>query len=350
MKKKLLYLFPSFLDHPGLKRKLSGQLTVLSKHYKCRLITLMSSYSHRKWHKILAYLRLTLTSLSKAKKADIIYSRYNAKYPLLFLALAKIADTKPVIIEINGDYDTELAYLNRKYELKFHRWTFKRLLCSKANLAITNTTLFDTIKKSHPHPKQIHFLQNGYMLDPTPLTMAEIQILFELKAKIEPLKAHNIQLAVLVSAVPSPRTQEMIQILSKIPNLKIVSVGASPLKDIPQISLHIPTIPPNILDAILPQFDLGISPKYSHEIGFTAGSVLKTCTYLASGLRVVTDYDDSLIKTSLSPYIYNIASHPNQFQEWLTTPVDQNQIKAIALKILNWEKTLNKIIEVAQKR
>ena len=349
--KNLIYLFPSFLEHPGLQRKVSGQVKGLNALYNCQLYAIPSSALHSKWHRALAYFRFTIHSIIKAIQCDMTYIRLNAKYPLLLYILSKLASKKPIIIEVNSNYNVELPYLGRHFEYKCYQWIMKKLIHSKAHLAFPSQTVYDEVKQVHPHTHQVHFLQNGYIKDDAPLTDHEETKLRQLITTIQALKKPDTKLAVLVSSVPSPRAIDLIQVLTHYPTLKLVSIGSESLNSIHASITYIPTISPKILDHLLPYFDLGVAPQYSHETGFFGGSILKTCAYLANGLPIITDYEDSLETTELSPYIFNFRKYqdqfPNEFKDWLTVEHDRNQIKSIAKPILNWEKILGSIIQKA---
>jgi len=347
MKKNVLYLFPAFLDHPGLKRKVDGQCHGMTALFNCTLYALSSSKTKPKWHQFLSYFIYTFKALIKTKDYEIIYCRYNAKFICLFLKLACLSFKKPVIIEINGDYLSELSFLNRRLELWCHQKLMKKFLNSKAHLAFSNTTIYKAVKAVHPNPSQVHVLQNGYLQNKTPLSDMELTQLKTLQKTIESLKKPSIKVAALVSGVPGPRTVDMLQILSHYPDIKVISIGNNPFKNICPIIHHIPPISPRLLDALLPSFDYGLAPRYRHEIGFTGGSALTTGAYLANGLAVITDYDDSLSTTTLAPYLINLKKCPTELEEWLTIPKDKSTIASKAAQVLNWTEIICSLIKKA---
>ena len=76
---RLAYIFPTNLEHPGLKIKYEGQLDAFQKRYKVTNIYFNYNTSDSRLIKALKYLRFELKSIIAILISKKAYIRYNPK-------------------------------------------------------------------------------------------------------------------------------------------------------------------------------------------------------------------------------------------------------------------------------
>ena len=162
--KKLVYILPTNLDHPGITHKVNGQLDALNASFSARLVYFpyhSSDFFIIKYSQLLTfYIRVIITSLF----SNSLYVRYNAKLVLLNFFFAILAYFKPVFLEYGSKFDHELKILNRPIERFFHRLSLRLFGISRIIHATVTDDIQTELTSFGIQSKYCITLQNGFKM------------------------------------------------------------------------------------------------------------------------------------------------------------------------------------------
>ena len=120
---RLAYIFPTNLEHPGLKIKYEGQLDAFQKKYKVTNVYYKYKTSDSALIKILKYLKFEFKSIIAILISKKAYIRYNPK-AVITNFLVPYLTKKIIYLEFNTIFNFELEWLRYKLNnpnLKKHK-------------------------------------------------------------------------------------------------------------------------------------------------------------------------------------------------------------------------------------
>jgi len=343
---KLIYLLPTNDEHQGIARKIKGQVTTFQKHFHTSLQTYPYKSKESRIIKGLRYLVFHIKAL-KSLNNQVVYYRYNPKFPLLHLYLWGLSFFKLIFFEHNTNYTTELTYLNRSAEATLHRITMKLLKYSRINHVSVTPEIKETLGLNLTHHL---YIQNGYMEDSTShadtLPEAVIQ-------KLDAIRAGNsLKIGVFVGngygwhGIP-----ELIATIHNYPDIHILIVGpyANTPSPVPNISF-IGKLSQSELKTLYRYCDFGIGPLRYDHIQLTKGASLKVREYLFSGLMLWLHFDDCVTDfPELAPYIFIETPRSNGLNRLIDTSPNKEEIQSLAKKYLSWDHLLDPLITLIKK-
>lgn len=338
--RSLVYLFPSNFDHPGLRIKAEGQLGAFSTKYSVKLVHFPFQSQDSILRKVSGYVWFHLQSVVSCLSSDVVYFRYNAKFPILVLFLYVLSFFKSVYIEYNGMYDHELRFLKRYFEYVVHQintFFLKRSRCR--HLVIRNAIRDHFIHLGFPSARVIRF-SNGY----SPVKKMAAPALAD---KVRGLKSGFIKVALFVS---SGQVWVDLGVLYKhiapFPDLLVLLVGPYDATQIshPQVAV-LGSLSPGEIQEISDLCDFGIGHLNWDVMGGKEGSHLKTVEYLCNGLPVLINYYDYVAEiTEIRPYIFNLQEDEKALAKLYQFSYEPYELKCLARELLSWETVLLPLI------
>ena len=117
------YIFPTNLEHPGLKIKYDGQLHAFQKKYDVKTVYYNYKTTDQTLIKIIKYLIFEFKSIHALVTSKRAFIRYNPKAILTNLLLPYLK-SKTLFLEFNTNLNTELPLLNRSIEQKMNTFLY----------------------------------------------------------------------------------------------------------------------------------------------------------------------------------------------------------------------------------
>ncbi|RAP33981.1 hypothetical protein DID77_02135 [Candidatus Marinamargulisbacteria bacterium SCGC AG-439-L15] len=340
-KKKLLYLFPTSIEHFGLKRKFEGQFSALSKRYACQSFFIHSGrhFFSQLWHLLIYEIKVLISILFVNK----VYCRYNPKTVLSNVCMIGLSFFKPIYWEHNTKLDVELKLLNRYGEYCLNFITFLVLRFSRIeHVCVTNEILL-YLKRTYLPGSKFLFVQNGYQR-PAALSLDA----YDAKV-IDRILLHKRSFQTIGIFVGGGffwhGVDEMINsLLKKMPSLGIVVVGDYSLDSIHPNVLVVSKQNISTIMTIYEYCDFGIGTFQTGHLNLKESSNLKVREYLVNGLPVLNfKYDTASEIDSLRPYMFNIFEDEDALYKIINAKVNRADLMMLAEKELSWNKLMRVI-------
>ena len=333
---KFAYILASDLTHPGITKKIQGQLSAFSKKYATRLIYLKTPFHYLSFH---------LDVLLSFFTSDVFYIRYNPKVPLINIIAAILSFKKIVIIEHNVKFEIELNFLKRHNENRIHRWTEKVLSNSNClHVCVTRDILNFLIDKGY-YSKNMCYVQNGYQIEKIDTQKINHTTLKNIKT----LKKRDHKLLVFVgNHYPWHGLHQILDEIKSLPLTQLLIIGPlekSP-KNLPKNCHAINSCNLETLYSIFDLCDYGFGPYRWDLIGIKEGCPLKSREYLSYGLPIIVNYQDCAGDfDELKPYIYDRRTNEKIIERALSMDHDKTKLKEIAHRVLSWESVLKPVFD-----
>lgn len=340
--RSLVYLYPSNFDHPGLRIKVEGQIQAFSTQFAARLVLFPFHVQESILRKLTGYMWFHLQSIVCSLTADIVYFRYNAKFPLLILFLWGLSFFKPVYIEYNGMYNHELRFLKRHFESVVHQINTFFLKRSRCQHLVIRNAIRDQLIGLGFNPEWVKRFSNGY----SPVKHVATP---ELVAKVRELKSGFKKVALFVSSGQAWVDLGVLYThIVPFPDLGVLLVGPYDAAQIsnPQV-LVLGPLSPGEIQEISSLCDFGIGHLNWDVMGGKEGSHLKTVEYLCNGLPVLINYYDYAADVAdIRPYIFNLQEDEKALVKLYQFSYEPSELKCLARELLSWEAVLLPLITV----
>ncbi|RAP34057.1 hypothetical protein DID75_00335 [Candidatus Marinamargulisbacteria bacterium SCGC AG-410-N11] len=336
----LAYIFPTNLEHAGLKIKFLGQLKALSKKYYVRSHYFNYLTSDNLIKKLCLYLWFEIKSCLFIMVSSRVYIRYNPKsiFTNCFSILFSIF--KPIYLEHNSILSNELPFINRTIENQIHAlfyWLFKYFPFSHVSVTkeIKNHLMSLGFKSD-----QIMYIQNGY-LPPDKNEQFVNQSLIE---RVKSFQHSYQKLAIFVGNGYSWHgIQSLISITEQFPDLGFIIVGPYNINENHKNLMYTGKQSPETISQLYKMCFIGIGSLNFKSIQLTEACPLKTREYLANGLPILVNYKDCASDIpELSPYIFHLdlESPQTTMSIIMNQSFDHHNIQSLALSKLSWETLL----------
>jgi len=326
----LLYLFPASITHGGLHTKAHGQYKAFQTFFpKVSWLTLSKK-------SLLSWIFFEFKGLYKAFSPNIthIYMRYNAKSPLLNLALGLLAKYKTIYLEHNINYEKELKHLHRPLEKKLHHLFTKYFPYTQIIHVAVTPELTKMVQEWGVPKNRTHTLQNGYDSPPPTPPSKDTQHALTLIKDFAPPNMHT---GILVGqGYRWHGLPEIAALIKNYPEIRLLVVGPYDIISHPQI-LYLGPIAPDQLPHLYEHCQFGVGTFRLDLIGLTQASPLKTREYLVHGLPILVNYHDTAADLpDLQDAVFNLLSDPQSVDKLLHYTGSKQSLKEKAKKTLSW--------------
>lgn len=345
---RLLYITPYRRQLLGVDAKINAQTTALTTEYHVCSAAVCPAHNsglRRFILRLIHEITIPLRSLFSAQK---IYYRYSHTTPLLALQLSLLSFFKPVWIELNTYYRGELKDAGA-LQLSLHSLSSFFLRHSRVTF-LPVTAEIATLEKLPTARYRV--LGNGITGIATTInTTLETELPTAIAAVIDALKKRGQKIVVFsastihlwhgldrVAAAIAPLENTHLLIFS---GSNAVTEEITELIDSGRCH-HYPPLSPAELDNLYSSCDIGLASFGLQHNGLSEGATLKVRSYLAAGLRVITNHRDIVADQEwAAPFFYRIdcETHtPQKLQEYIERSYDRAALRAAARDNLSWEK------------
>ena len=336
------YIFPTNLEHPGLKIKYDGQLHAFQKKYDVKTVYYNYKTTDQTLIKIIKYLIFEFKSIHALVTSKRAFIRYNPKAILTNLLLPYLK-SKTLFLEFNTNLNTELPLLNRSIEQKMNTFFISNFI--KHNhihyISVTNE-IQETLIEQGINPKLTHYIQNGYK----PPKKNNENINFSKVKEVSEFKKKFKKIGILVgNNYQWHGLDKIINLTTTGSELGLIIIGPYK-KQTNKQCLFLDKQTPDTIKEIYPYCNFGIGSMNFESIQLTEACPLKTREYLSNGLPILVNYKDCAEDIPrLRPFIFNIGN--NTIEDTLRTLLEKQfsheSIRTIAEVELSWEKLLKEI-------
>ena len=329
--KRCCYVLPIYEGHHGIQLKVDGQLASLRSRFKTSLIRIFCLDSRPFFWRFLAYLVFEYQAFMSMCFASVIYVRYNPKAVFLNLLLPFFAVFKSVYVEHNTIMATELAFLGRHGENRWHHFFLRYLKGHR----ITHVAVNDELKL-HLLQKGLScvvYAQNGYLAPA--LDHVDNAVLSDFMA----FKSSFKQVAVFTGNGHAWHgLDEIVSLMDLFPEIGLVVIGPYALDN--RDCIHaISSCHSDTVCAVINNCDFAISTFRWDMLSIFEGSPLKSRQFLCHGCPVLVNYYDCAADfDALRPYIVDFR-HENEagIKRLSRMAVDREALQALARECLSWD-------------
>ena len=340
---RLVYFFPSnFLHHPGLLKKVSGQIEALQTVATVELVAFGYRSGMVFFRKYLGGVIYEWKAIYKAFFGDILYMRYNPKMVFLTLMCGVLSWSKPVFLEHNVDLEKELPYLKRVFELSMHRLLMLFLKQMPIWHVAVSASIGKSIQKKGVLAHHILVIQNGYSMTDLGCDVADQSVI----DRVTSLRKTADKIAIFVgNGYVWHGLDVAIDLVKKQPNLILLVVGPYPEKRVDDRVVFLGSLSLATLREVYGFVDIGIGSLRWDLVGAREGSPLKTREYLAMGLPILVNYHDMASDIeALKPYVFTLQDNPDALSEICQKKWDKTHIAQTAQTYLSWTATLKQVL------
>jgi hypothetical protein len=336
-KKTLIYILPSNLTHEGIGAKIDGQCALFKKKYKTTLIKFEFKSSAWPTTKLVAIIYFHIRVFFRGLTVSKVYYRYNPKVPIINAYMILLSFLKPVYLENNGYFNTQLKYLNKFIERTVHLVTYFLFRFSHIQHMVVHFNLIDRLTQAGIPKKRVTFLQNGYtppQIKPHKIDKAILEQVAELKVK------NTAKLGIFVGkGSPWHGVNKVIDLFQGIDSQLLVVGPYAQSASLNNVH-YLGNLNRDTLLSLYGLCDFGIGTFDWGLLGISEGCPLKTREYLCFGLPILVNYKDWAQEISeLSPFIYDYSQDKAALGHIVSSSHDAKAIVPVAIKHLNWNQT-----------
>lgn len=332
-------ILPSSLDHPGIAHKVASQIHAFKRKFSTSFIYFNYRQNGSRFNLFIDYLRFNITCCARIIVTDRVYARYNAKFPMIHFISALASIFKPIDLEMNIHYSTELKFLNRPIELFFHRVTIGCLRFFPVRFVCMTPEISTGLGNMNVAVSRRIVIQNGC----APFAEASVShTASSLTYEVVRFKKDYEKIAVFIGQnFPWHGLDRIIDIFTSYSQIGVVIIGPIPDIDPPKNIRFLGPVAHSALPSLLGLFDFAIGTFAWERIGIHEGCPLKTRDYLISGLPVLVNYIESASSIpELSPYIVHYGDRPDAIHHIANLSYHSVDISKYAQTLLSWDNVL----------